>query len=438
MELWDKDGRLRHKLFDNPSRSELSAALDELCVGVSQGDCDLFFQPGRALGDACPEMTSGCVPYRGIRNGYICSCKFKLGTLSNRADDLFKDCLYVNLEAIFQPMAERNLQDRMPIFVTYYSKDRCISMGYYEAVQKVQNEGRQRNKRWQFKPCHDQGEARTRALQNMAPLTSSVPSSSHSPSDRSRSPHRRVMDVSPTLRSRLPATNTRRTRLIEDFEYDSELERVHHCAMLRMGIEYIPNPETFFLGDETRVEVYDRYTPDASATLRVNIPRIFRNKSLQVLVEIKPTPPTVEERRKLYALAKQLDKKVLCIYGDCKWVLTPNAMLEVIPGYKRPANEPFQAKLYVPAPKKGEDPELFGGLQWRCDERGYYIGVEPSCPNTEEMESIRRVYKKAYDQASKDWAGAPRKTILPAEATPQTMAEAMPEGVPSEVLHFDR
>ena len=110
---------------------------------------------------------------------------------------------------------------------------------------------------------------------------------------------------------------------------------------------------------------------------------------------------------------------MLCIYGDCKWDLNPNAKLEVIPGYKRPAYDPLQAKLYLPCPKN-EDPELFGGLQWCCDTHGYYLGTEPSCPNTEETESIRRLYKNAFDKASRDSEAAPRKDIPVVRAAPPT------------------
>jgi len=441
MELWDEDGRLRHDFFNSASSSEVSAALDELRVNASQEDCELFFPPDRRrpLGDACPQMSDACAPYRGVRNGYLCSFKFVLGPHQRRADDLRKDRLYVSLEVVFQPLAERNRQHRMPIFVAYFRSRRCISLGYYEAVEKD-------GSRWSFVPCDDQGEARDRALQNMAPLLSSAPSSSRPPSDRSRSPHRHVVDVPQPLGSCRPAMTLSKKRIIDGFSYESQLERVHHCAMLRMGIEYAPNPGAFFIGDETRVELkWDHYTPDASATLRVDIPHIAKHEMMQVLVEIKPTPPTVKECSKLYALAKQQDKKVLCIYGDCKWVSHPHATMEVISGYERPLHHPFQAKLYVPHPNK-EDPELFGGLQWRCDERGYYLGTEPSCPNPAETTSIRRVYEKAYKQGSKDWAAAARKTVFVAEEAPAEEApaeeapaeEAPAEEAPADAMRLDQ
>jgi hypothetical protein len=385
MELWDSEGKLRHEAFEEGPG--LCAALAELQKG-RQEDAAVFYPPGaeRPLGDehACPP---GCKRWRGVRDGCLSSFKFKLGgSGSERADELRRDgSLVVKLELSYQPYAERSLERRAPLFLVYFwRKDRLEApLGFYEASEKLQGHA------WKFLPCADQSAARARALEGLSSLLSAVP-----PSSRSRSPRRQVVDVEAPRRGELAPIRTTH----DGYTFDSQLELVHYFALCRMGLAYEPNPGSFFVGDETRVPLpHHTYTPDARAVLRVETSS-FR-QTTEVLVEIKPTPPTETERCKLYALAKQCGQKVLCLYGCEGWILYPGAV-RGSGSYRRPLHEPFQAKLYVPG-SRTEDPALIGGLVWRCDKRGYYLGGEPSRPSAEELASIRAVYLKACEDAKR-------------------------------------
>lgn len=402
-DIWTEDGRLRHEAFKSDRTPLVLSLLDaaQAQSAEAKSDCARFFPNGSdALSDWHANMPAGCPKYRGVHGGRLLSFKFTLRPMSNgRADVLFQDrTLSVRLERSYLSCAEQSKATKTPIFLCFFRDSADISLGYYQAFA---NEGAT----YSFRPCEDQVDARTLTMERLAQQVSPAPEGA--PRGRSRSPRRRDARASS---SQPRAAMTARKTAFEGHVFDSELELLHFLAARDMGLEYQPHPGEFHVGDETGVSLqYATYKPDARTKLRVQMDPTAGPQDLDVLLEIKPTPPTQQENCKLYALSKQRGEFVLCIYGSMCWVRRSEEMTGA-EGYLRPRHAPFQAKLYVPR-LPHEDPLLYGGLRWRRDERGFFLGTEPSRPSREELDAVRATYSLADQRMKAALADGRAKSI---------------------------